>query len=481
MTNLKTHDALGAPSNIIFDLVVIGAGSGGLAAAKRAAALGARVLLIEADEVGGTCVRKGCVPKKLMVEAARLGHARKVSESFGWGRATGEHNFVNLVQARRQLVATLVKNHGAALTKVGVTQLRGRAKNVSAGEVSVHTPTGIETVSYKKLIIATGGAPILPEIRGAEHAVISDGLFALDTRPDRLVLVGGGYIAVEFAFMMQGLGTAVTLLVRNRLLRAFDCDLAATVEKNLQRAGVCVVKGANDLRLRPSADASETTTVAYRADDANHEIENVVCVLFATGRRPQGEGLGLETLGVEIGHDAALRVDENFRTAHPDIYAVGDVLNEVNLTPVAIRSGRQVAEHLFGGNQAPTHAHKRAARALIASAIFSLPPAGTVGLTEAEARAELPGGVRVYSTDFAPLTYAPVDKEYCHRTFMKVVVCAETDLVVGVHMVGDHAAEVIQAVAIALQAGATKADFDETLAVHPTETEELVLLRKAHD
>lgn len=447
-----------------FDLFVIGAGSGGLATSKRAAAYGARVAIAEADRVGGTCVIRGCIPKKLMVYAAEHGHAAGDAAGYGWRREGGDSqrlHWPTLVVRRNEAVAGLERAHVGHLERAGVRLIEGRARLLGAHEVAI----GDRRFTARYVVLATGGAPILPPIEGVEHALTSDGFFELEQQPRSAIVVGGGYIAVELASIMAGLGTAVTLIIRrDRPLRGFDDDLRSESLKALRALGIDVRTDTTISALRPAAGGVEC---AISTPDGASVVAAERAVVYAIGRRPNSAELGLETLGVELGSNGRIVVDDDDRTSLDGVFAIGDVTDRVPLTPVAIQAGRALADRLFGGRN--THMSYDG----VPTAVFGEPPIATVGLTEAQARERLgDDAIAVHSAGFTPLVHMLTERKV--RTFIKMIVEKSTDRVLGCHMIGHDAPEIIQGLAIAMKAGVTKADFDATVGIHPSTAEEFV-------
>lgn len=446
-----------------FDLLVIGAGSGGVRAARLSAGHGARVAVVEADRIGGTCVIRGCVPKKLFVYASEFAHEiRDIAPGFGW--RVGEIAFDwpvlrdNVAAEVDRLSAIYARN----LHNSGVATIAARAE--LAGPHSVRLSDG-SVRTARHILIATGGRPWLPDdVPGIEHVLTSDDMFGLERLPASIVIAGGGYIAVEFAFLLKGLGVDVTLLYRgDTVLNGFDDDVRVHVHGELKRRGVRVVTRARFTRIDKQADGSLVAIL-----DNGHTLQ-AEAIMGAMGRVPATQGLGCEAAGVELADNGAIPVDAFSRTRVESVWAIGDVTDRINLTPVAIREGACVAATLFGG--APMAFDHEC----VASAVFSQPEAGAVGLTEAQARARH-GAVDVYKTVFRPMRYVMPNDET--RMLMKLLVRASDDVVIGCHIVGPAAAEMIQMVAIAVKAGLTKAQFDATCAVHPTMAEELVTLKE---
>jgi len=447
-----------------FDLVVIGAGSGGLAAAKRAASYGARVAIVEGDRVGGTCVIRGCVPKKLMVYGSAMRHHLHDAASYGWSIGKTSHNSAELLQRVRAEVDRLNQLHIGFLEKAGVELVTGWGRFADASTVSVVDPSGNELKRLKgeRILIAVGGRPHRPEIPGAELGWVSDDLFNLERLPERVVVVGAGFIACEFACILNGLGVQVTQLVRgDHLLRGFDLESSRAVQEAMEADGI-------DIRFTHSPAAIEGTPGDLTVVTQSGEYLPCNGVLLATGRRPFLEGLNLEAAGVAIeGHRIPVSADQATNVSH--IFAVGDVTDRVNLTPVAVDEGRALADTIWGRKP------RQVDHDLIASAVFSQPELSGVGLTE-EAAIERFGadGVKVHRARFRPMSQALPARD--PKVLLKLVVEQASGKVVGCHMVGEHAAEIIQMAAIAIGMGATKADFDRTMALHPTVAEEFVTM-----
>lgn len=438
-----------------FDLVVVGAGSGGLAAAKRAASHGASVAIVEGSRVGGTCVIRGCVPKKLLVYGSAVGEQLADAPSYGWPVSpVAPRTHVLLDQVRRE-VDRLNNVHEAALNRAGVTLVRGWARFLDDRRLQV----GDRVLRGETILIAVGGQPVRPDLPGAELALVSDDLFLLERFPSSMVIVGGGYIACEFACILQGLGVAVTQVVRRQLLRGFDRGCVASVEAGMVEKGLAVRKGVSPQAVRSSAAGR----CVELSDGSAVEAE---AVLLATGRKPRLDGLNLEAAGLAV-EGARIPVDDDQRTNVPHVFAVGDVTDRINLTPVAVDEGRAFADSRFG--QKP----RRTDHGLVASAVFTQPELATVGLSEEEARERYGEQAQVREARFRSLSRAlPKTGSPCH---LKLVLGPQ-ELVLGCHMVGEHSAEIIQMAAIALGMGATKADFDRTMALHPSVSEEFVTM-----
>jgi glutathione reductase (NADPH) len=446
-----------------FDLFVIGAGSGGVRAARLAALDGKRVAVAEEHRTGGTCVIRGCVPKKFMVMASDFAHQFQIAEGYGWTIPEPSFDWPAFIQTKDVEIGRLSGIYAANLGKAGAELIHGRAVLKDAHTVEIVGKD--RTYTAEKILIATGGRPwVPPELPGVEHAITSEEAFHLTELPKRILIAGGGYIAVEFAGIFAGLGVETTLVYRGpNILRGFDDDVRAHLAEEIEKRGVTVLLGVQH-------DAIEKTDTGLVNRLTNgHELETDV-VMFATGRIPYVKDLGLETAGVELTDDGAIKVDEFSRTTAENIWAIGDVTDRMNLTPVAIREA--VAFHSTVFRDRPMKFDYEA----VATAVFSQPPVGTVGLTEAEARRACAKGVDVYMTRFRPMKYAFAGSD--ERMLMKLVVDRETGRVVGVHIVGPDAPEIIQVAAVAVKAGLTKAQWDATCAVHPTVAEELVTLRE---
>jgi glutathione reductase (NADPH) len=450
---VTTHDV---------DLVVIGAGSGGVRAARIAANHGARVMIAEEYRVGGTCVIRGCVPKKLYVYASRFADDFRDAAGFGWTVGPTSFDWPSLVTAKNKEISRLSDAYRANLARSGAELIEERATVV--GPHLARLASGRE-VSAEHILIAVGSRPApLSGLVGGEHAITSDEIFDLPVFPKRLLVVGGGYIAIEFASLFQRLGAEVTQVMRaSNLLRGFDEEMRVAMRDAMARAGVKFRFGALPTKIEKLANGSLRATLS---DGAVVEAEQV---LLATGRLPNTKGLGLEQAGVELSAShGAIKVDADLTSTTPSIHAVGDVTHRIDLTPVAIREGHALADRLFGGGSRPIRYDT------IATTVFGTPELGSVGLTEREARERLTK-LNVYRTDFRPLKATISGAS--DRAFMKLLVDAETRKIVGAHILSDAAAEMIQLVAVAMTMGATKEDFDATVAVHPTAAEELVTMR----
>jgi glutathione reductase (NADPH) len=445
-----------------YDLFVIGAGSGGVRAARMSAGYGARVAIAEESRVGGTCVIRGCVPKKLLVYASEFSRAFRDSAGYGWRVDAPDFDWGRLIANKDVEIDRLNAAYISTLRKAGVEIIEERA--VLAGPREVRLASG-RTVSAGTILIATGARPWTDRsIEGHDLAVTSDEAFHLDRLPRHVVIAGGGYIAVEFASIFRGLGSEVTLVYRGEeILRGFDRDLRARARAELEGAGVKVVLDTVFSRIADLGGGRR------RVDLRDGRALEADLVFWAVGRRPNVEGLGLETAGVALNAEGAIEVDAYSKTSADGIYAVGDVTNRVALTPVAIREGAAFADTLFGGR--PT----KVDYAFIPTAAFCQPPIAAVGYSEEDARARF-SKIDVYRTDFRPMKNTLSGAK--DRVLMKIVADGETDRVLGVHIAGEGAPEMIQCLAVAVRAGATKRQFDETMALHPTAAEELVLMRE---
>jgi glutathione reductase (NADPH) len=445
-----------------YDLFVIGAGSGGVRAARIASGHGARVAIAEEFRIGGTCVIRGCVPKKILVYASRFADEFDYAEGFGWTLPERKFDWPALIAAKDKEISRLEAAYRTTLEKQKVAIFPERAICLSPNEVRL-AASG-RTISAKVILIATGGHPNVDrKLPGVEHVITSNDVFHLEQMPRRIVIAGGGYIATEFASIFSGLGSEVTLIYRGeQILRGFDADLRAGLCEAFAARGIRVINDKVFTGIEKTPSGLVGTTTGGEKLEADQ-------ILFAIGRTPNARGLGLEALGVQMDATGAIVVDNHSQTGVPSIYAVGDVTNRVNLTPVAIREGHCFADSVFGGK--PMQVDYKT----IPTAVFTTPEIGTVGFTEQEARMQY-GNVDIYKAKFRPMKAILAGRE--ERTLMKLVVEAATDKVVGVHVLGTDAAEIVQTATIAVRMGATKADFDQTMALHPSAAEELVTLRE---
>jgi len=441
-----------------FDLFVIGAGSGGVRASRMSASFGARVAIAEERHLGGTCVNVGCIPKKLLVYASHYADDFEDAASYGWTVGPRSFDWASLIANKDREIARLNSVYGRLLDDAGVRRVEARARIVDAHTVEA----GGRTYTAEHLLVATGGWPRMPAIPGIEHAISSNEAFHLKELPPRVLVVGGGYIAVEFAGIFAGLGARVTLAHRGELfLRGFDDDVRRALAVEMKKRGI-------ELRFEVMIERIERRGAGLRAhlvDGTSVDADQMLC---AIGRDPNVAGLGLESIGVALGPDGAVAVDAYSRTSVPNVFAIGDVTNRLNLTPVAIHEAMALARTLFGGAPTPVD------HADVPRAVFSQPQIGAVGLTEAEARSKY-GELDVYRTSFRALRHTLTGRD--EQTTMKLVVDRASQRVVGAHMLGPDAGEIIQGIAIAVKCGATKAQFDATVGIHPTAAEEFVTMR----
>lgn len=448
---MKTH----------FDVLVIGAGSAGLAVAEKAAQFGRRVAVIDPGPLGGTCVNAGCVPKKLMWYAADLAHAAQDAPHYGVQLSSHGIDWVSLVQNRDRFIAQLNSYWSAHLDNRDITWIHGRARFIDARTV------GVDDVVYtaEHIVIATGGQPIVPNIPGAALGINSDGFFRLRTQPNRVAVIGGGYIGVELSGVLRALGSEVTLIAREaRLLHHFDPLISTTLDDEMRRQGIALELNSSVTALHASRNGIAVHT---HTGDLKGEFD---AVIWAVGRAPNTAHLALAAAGLHTQADGTLAVDAYQNTAVPGIYAVGDVTGRKPLTPVAVAAGRALAERLFDNQP-----ERKIDYDTVPSVVFTHPPIGTVGLTEQQALATYGDTVTIYETQFTPLRYALAESG--PRTAMKLVCAGATQRVVGIHLIGTGVDEMLQGFAVAMRMGATKADFDSTIAIHPSSAEELVTLK----
>ena len=441
-----------------YDLFVIGGGSGGVRAARQVAATGASVALAEESRYGGTCVIRGCVPKKLMVFASEFPAEMQNAQAYGWTVHAGGFDWTAFRTHLQSELDRLEGVYRTMLANSGVTTFDARARLADAHTVTLSTG---ESFRARHILIATGGAPVRPDMPGAEHGIVSDDIFNLETLPRSILVVGGGYIACEFACILNGLGVNVTQFYRGaQVLRGFDDEARGLIAEDMIENGIDLKLGTNVLNITPDGDG-------YVVKPTNGTEQRFDKVFFATGRRPSSADLGLEDLGVALGRNGQIEVNEYSQTAVPSIYAIGDVTDRLNLTPVAIREAMALVETVFKGNPTPVD------HDLVPTAIFTQPEIGTVGLSEEAARDIEP--VEIYCTSFRPMKTAFAGGT--GRVLMKLVVSQSTRRVMGCHIVAPGAGEMIQLAGIAVKMGATKEDFDRVCAVHPTMSEELVTMR----
>lgn len=440
-----------------FDLITIGAGSGGVRASRMAAKTGARVAVVEESRVGGTCVMRGCVPKKLLVYAADYAHHLSDAAGFGWEVGLTSFDWTQLIENKNAELNRLEGIYQRILRDNHVTLLEGRGKITGPNSVEVAG----KTYTAGKILIATGARPHLPNVPGIEHAITSNEALDLPVMPNHVVIVGGGYIAVEFAGLFKALGAEVTLVIRaGNILRGFDEDIRTHLFEEMEKQGITIHRECHVHSIEKTDDG-----FSVRLDGA----ETLDCdrVFYATGRRPNTEGLGLQDVGVQVNEHGAVKVDAYFETAVPSIFALGDVIDRIQLTPVAINEGMAFVATQFENRPTPMHYD------YVPAAVFSHPPVGTVGQSEFEAR-EI-GAVDVYLSRFRPMKHTLSGRDA--RTMMKLVVDRDSQRVVGCHMVGEDAPEIIQGFAVAIKCGATKQQFDATVGIHPSAAEEFVTMR----
>ena len=441
-----------------FDMITIGAGSGGVASSRRAGAYGARVAIVEELRVGGTCVLRGCVPKKLLVYGAQFADAFADAAGFGWSVKPADFSWPALIAAKDKELDRLNQIYINMLNNARVEIMDARGVVVDPHTVEV----GGRRYTAENILIAVGGWPETPDIPGIEHVISSNEALDLPSLPKRVVIVGGGYIAVEFAGIFNGFGSEVVEIIRREeVLRGFDEDIRVYLGQEMKGRGIDIRGGTQVARI-------EKTAGAYTVHTTDGKAIQTDCVMYATGRKPNTTGMGLAEIGVELTRNGAVVVDQWQRSSVPSIYAVGDVTDRINLTPVAIAEGRAIAETLYNNNpMTMDHAD-------VPSAVFSQPPVSVVGLNEEEARKEY-GDVDIYQSRFKPMKNTLSGRD--ERTFMKLVVDAKTDRVLGCHMLGVDAPEIVQGLAVAIKCGATKRQFDQTVGIHPSAAEEFVTMR----
>ncbi len=442
-----------------YDLFVIGAGSGGIRASRISHHLGAKVAIAENYRIGGTCVIRGCIPKKLLSYAAHYAEDLEDMRGYGWSIEGASFSWPALIANKNREIARLSAVYTDGFARVGVTMIEGTAKLLDAHTVAI----GERRVTAQNILVATGGGPSKPSIPGIEHAITSNEAFELPALPKRILIVGGGYIAAEFAGIFNGLGAEVTVSYRGeQILRRFDDDVRRHLHEEMSKKGVRIVLNSTVSGIARRADG----TLEASASGGKIECDTV---MYATGRKPNTARLGLTELGVKLDEEGGVVVDRFCRSSVANIFAVGDVTNRMALTPVAVREGAAVAMTLFGGAETPVDLDD------VPSAVFSQPPVGTVGLSESKAVEKL-GKVDIYKATFRPLRHTLSGRD--ERTLVKLVVDAATQRVVGAHIVGADAPEIISGIAIAVKAGLTKAQFDATVGIHPTAAEEFVTLRE---
>jgi glutathione reductase (NADPH) len=443
------------------DLIVIGGGSGGLATAQRAVRHGARALVIEAGRLGGTCVNVGCVPKKVMWYAAQRAYELEEARDYGFDVSVGKHDWAALKRGRDAYVLRLNEIYERNLAQRNVEVLRGRAQLLAPGRVRVD---GREFTA-PHVVLASGGRPVYPSIPGAELGIVSDGFFELAERPQHLALVGSGYVAVEFASSLLGLGAKVSLVIRGtRVLRSFDAMLGENLLGELRECGADIVASAVPTALARATDGSLTLSLAD-----GRALHGMDCVIWAVGRRAITDYIDLAAVGLQLGADGYIPTDAKQATNVEGLYAIGDATGRAPLTPVAIAAGRRLADRLFGGQKDRFLNYEN-----IPTVVFTHPPIGTVGLSEAEARLRYGEEIEVFNSSFVPMYFALGTHK--PRTHMKLVTRGKDHKILGAHVIGPGADEMLQGFAVAVRMGATKADFDDTVAIHPTSAEEFVTM-----
>lgn len=446
-------------SDYQYDLFVIGAGSGGVRAARMSASTGAKVAIAEDRYLGGTCVNVGCVPKKLFVYASQFSEYFALAKSFGWQLAENYFDWTTLLNNKNAEIERLNSVYEHILNNSGAELINGRARFIDQHTVAVDK----HVYTANKIIIATGGWPHIPEIPGKEHILTSNEIFFLDSLPKKITIVGGGYIAVEFAGIFNGLGVETELIYRGDLfLRGFDDDIRTHLAKEMRQKGIHLI-------FNDNINSIEKTNNGFSYSLESGTINQTNLLMYATGRKPNTSNLGLESIGINTDENNAIIVDNHFQTSINNIYAIGDVINRVQLTPVALAEGMYLSKHLFGKESKPVDYNN------IPTAVFSQPNIGTVGLTESEAK-KIYKEISVYKSEFTPMKLSLSNEK--EKTLMKLIVDKLSDKVIGAHMIGPEAGEIIQGIGIALKAGATKTDFDQTIGIHPTTAEEFVTMRE---
>lgn len=453
-------------SSYDFDLFVIGAGSGGVRAARMSAGFGARVAVAEDRYLGGTCVNVGCVPKKLFVYASHFSEDLRDAAGYGWKVGSTAFDWHKLLENKNAEIHRLNGIYERLLSNAGATLINGRAIISDPHTVTV----GDKDYSAERILVATGGWPTVPDIPGKEHAITSNEAFYLESLPEHIVIVGGGYIAVEFAGIFNGLGVDTTLLYRGPLfMRGFDDELREFLAEEIRKKGINLEFNTDVERIEKYGDKYTVHVSSREKEFPSPEPRTTDLVMYATGRHPMTTGLGLEEAGVELNWNGAIVINDDYQSSVHSIYAIGDVTHRFNLTPVATAEGTALARNLYDNRS------ERVSYEDIPTCVFSQPNLGTVGVTEAEAR-ERYGKFDVYKTSFRPMKHTMTGSD--EKTFMKLLVDRATDRVIGVHMIGPEAGEIIQGMAIAMKAGATKAQFDATIGIHPTSAEEFVTMRE---
>ena len=448
-----------------YDYFVIGAGSGGVRSARIAASLGAKVGIAEFKAVGGTCVNVGCVPKKIMAYAADYHGHFEDAKGYGWNLNVPDRlDWQTFMSRKNNEIKRLNGIYDGLLEKAGVEYHEGYARFIDDHTLEIDCPKeGDKTITADKILIATGGTPRKDMVPGEEHTITSDEAFFLEKQPKHILIIGGGYIGVEFAHIFKGMGSKVSLCHRGAMfLRGFDDDIAHTLCEEMGKQGI-------NIHFNNQLQSVEKKRETLYAHLSGGDVIECDCILSAIGRIPNVQGLGLDKIGISQAENGQIKVDEHDRTTVPHIFALGDVTNKMQLTPIAIAQGQKLAERLFSGDPEREVCYDN-----VATAVFSQPPIATVGCSEAEAR-DLGYEIDVFKTKFRSMKYILAERD--EKTFMKLVVCKSTDKVLGVHMIGLDAPEIMQGFAVALNAGATKADFNRTIGIHPTSAEEFVTMK----
>ena len=444
-----------------YDLITIGAGSGGLAIAETAARYGKKVALIENAKIGGTCVNNGCVPKKVMWYAANIAHAVDDAKGFGIDAERGQIDWQKLVGKRQDYIGNITDYWTGYVKQHGMDYIEGSATFIDNKTVSVNG----EHYSAEHIAIATGSLPIVPPLPGAELGITSDGFFALETLPKKVAVIGGGYIGVELSGVLKALGSDVSVFaLENRVLETFDSMISEVLGEEMQKQGIAL-----NLSFQVASLQQTDQGIAVVAADGK-SIEGFDQVIWAVGRRPNTASLNLQAAGIQHQRNGMIDIDEWQNTSVPGIYAIGDITGKPALTPVAIAAGRKLGERLFNGKNGLKQDYSN-----IPSVVFSHPPVATVGMSESQAAEAYKGQISVYESDFTPMRYATSDHPV--RTAMKMICAGNDEKVVGIHIIGDNADEMLQGFAVAVKMGATKADFDNTVAIHPSSAEELVTMK----
>ena len=441
-----------------FDLFVIGAGSGGVRAARMASAYGARVAIVEERYLGGTCVNVGCIPKKLLVYASHFSGEFKSCVGYGWDIEQPRFSWEQLIANKNNEIQRLNRIYEKILNDAGVELIHGKAEFVDANTLRVNN----QTYTTERTLIATGGWPTKPDIPGNEYTITSNEAFYLESLPEKIVISGGGYIAIEFAGIFNGLGVETTIIYRGPLiLRGFDEETRSFISNEIEKKGIKLI-------LNTNIDSIKNINNNYNVHLNNGEVIKTDQVMFATGRKPNTSELGLEDIGIKLDDYGAIIINQDYQTSLPSVYAIGDVTNRYNLTPVALAEGMALAKTLYAKELGQISYNN------IPTCIFCQPNLATVGLTEEEARIQL-DNISVYKSEFKHLKHTMTDIN--EMTFMKLIVDNQSDRVIGAHMVGEDAGEIIQGIAIAMNAGVTKTQFDSTIGIHPTAAEEFVTMR----